>query len=66
VAELVNNTGDGARRNRVISGGGTYCVTERAPTTSIDMIEKHGKTRITNCPEHESTANDQEWHTARD
>lgn len=66
VAELVNNTGDGARRNRVISGGGTYCVTERAPTTSIDMIEKHGKTRITNCPEHESTANAQEWRTARD
>ncbi|MCS0628492.1 hypothetical protein NX786_03985 [Telluria mixta] len=66
VAELVNNTGDGARRSRVISGGGTYCVTERAPTTSIDMIEKHGKTRITSCPEHESTANAQEWRTARD
>ncbi|SDE39171.1 hypothetical protein SAMN05428966_108171 [Massilia sp. PDC64] len=66
VAELVNNTGDGARRNRVISGGGTYCVTERSPTTSIDMIEKHGKTRITNCPEHESTASSQEWRTARD
>ncbi|KGF82519.1 hypothetical protein IA69_06860 [Massilia sp. JS1662] len=66
VAELVNNTGDGARRTRVISGGGTYCVTERAPTTSIDMIEKHGKTRITNCPEHESTASEQEWRTARD
>jgi len=66
VAELVNNTGDGARRERVISGGGTYCVTERSPTTSIDMIEKHGKTRITNCPEHESTASSQEWRTARD
>jgi hypothetical protein len=66
VAELVNNTGDGARRERVISGGGTYCVTERSPATSIDMIEKHGKTRITNCPEHESTASSQEWRTARD
>ncbi|MFS2024208.1 hypothetical protein [Massilia sp. CT11-137] len=66
VAELVNNTGDGARRERVISGGGTYCMTERAPTTSIDMIEKHGKWRQTNCPEHESTPSSQEWRTARD
>jgi hypothetical protein len=66
VAELVNNTGDGARRNRVISGSTTYCVTERAPTTSIDMIEKHGKLRLTNCPEHESPASAQEWRTARD
>jgi hypothetical protein len=66
-AELVNNTGDGARRTRVISGGGTYCITERAPTTSIDMIEKHGKViPHTNCPEHESPANGQEWRTARD
>ncbi len=66
VAELVNNTGDGARRERVISGGGTYCMTERAPTTSIDMVEKHGKWRQTNCPEHESTPSSQEWRTARD
>lgn len=66
VAELVNNTGDGARRERVISGSTTYCMTERAPTTSIDMIEKHGKWRQTNCPEHESTASSQEWRTARD
>jgi hypothetical protein len=65
-AELINNTGDGARRTRVITGGGTYCVTERAPTTSIDMIEKHGKQRLTNCPSGESTANGQEWRTARD
>jgi hypothetical protein len=64
--ELVNNTGDGARRTRVVAGGITYCVTERSPATSIDMIEKHGKTRITNCPEHESTASSQEWRTARD
>lgn len=64
--ELVNNTGDGARRTRVISGGGTYCITERAPTTSIDMIEKHGKQRITSCPGHESPASAQEWRTARD
>jgi hypothetical protein len=66
-AELVNNTGDGARRTRVISGGDTYCITERAPTTSIDMIEKHGKVIAhTSCPSHESTANGQEWRTARD
>jgi hypothetical protein len=64
--ELVNNTGDGARRTRVITGNGTYCVTERAPTTSIDMIEKHGKLRITSCPAHEAPASSQEWRTARD
>jgi hypothetical protein len=64
--ELVNNTGDGARRTRVVAGGQTYCMTERSPATSIDMIEKHGKWRQTNCPAHESTANGQEWRTARD
>jgi hypothetical protein len=64
--ELVNNTGDGARRTRVGSGDSSYCITERSPATSIDMIEKHGKVRITNCPAHESTANAQEWRTARD
>ena len=66
VDELVNNTGDGARRTRVNTGGGTYCVTDRSPATSIDMIEKHGKQRFTNCPAHESPASGQEWKTARD
>jgi len=66
VAELVNNTGDGARRTRVVGSGRTYCVTERATNTSIDMIEKHGKLRITNCPEHETPASAQGWRTARD
>jgi hypothetical protein len=66
IEELVNNTGDGARRTRVITGNGTYCVTERAPATSIDMIEKHGKLRFTNCPQHEDPAKQQEWRTARD
>jgi hypothetical protein len=64
--ELVNNTGDGARRTRVVAGGNTYCMTERSAATSIDTIEKHGKWRQTNCPEHESPANRQEWRTARD
>jgi hypothetical protein len=64
--ELVNNTGDGARRTRIVTGGSTYCMTERSPATSIDTIEKHGKWRQTNCPEHESPANGQEWRTARD
>ena len=66
IEALVNNTGDGARRERVITGNGTYCVTERATNTSIDMIEKHGKLRITNCPQHETPASRQEWRTARD
>jgi hypothetical protein len=66
VEELVNNTGDGARRTRVISGGGTYCVTDRSPATGIDMIEKHGKQRITNCPAHEEAAKPQAWRTAQD
>jgi hypothetical protein len=66
VEELVNDTGDGARRSRVITGNGTYCITERAPTTSIDMIEKHGKLRFTSCPQHEQPATQQEWRTLRD
>jgi hypothetical protein len=66
IEELVNNTGDGARRTRVITGNGTYCVTERSAATSVDMIEKHGKLRFTNCPQHEEPAKQQEWRTARD
>lgn len=66
IDELVNNTGDGARRTRIITGNGTYCVTERSPATSIDMIEKHGKLRFTSCPQHEEPAKQQEWRTARD
>lgn len=66
IEALVNNTGDGARRERVITGNGTYCVTDRGINTSIDMLEKHGKQRITNCPQHETPASRQEWRTARD
>jgi len=67
VVELVNDGGDGARRVRVLTALGIYCITERSPATSIDMIEKHGKQRITNCGhEHEQPANPQEWRTARD
>lgn len=66
VGELVNNTGDGARRTRVISGNGTYCITERSPATSIDMIEKHGKQRFTSCPRDEEPAKAQAWRSARD
>ena len=56
VVELVNNTGDGARRTRVITGNGTYCLTDRAPTTDVEMFEKHGKQRITTCPKDEEPA----------
>jgi len=66
VEELVNNTGDGARRTRVITGRGTYCVTNRAPTTNVEMIEMHGRQRFTNCPTHETPAKQQVWRTARD
>jgi hypothetical protein len=66
VEELVNNTGDGARRTRVITGNGTYCVTERSPATSVDMIEKHGKLRLTTCPQHEEPAKQQRWRTVAD
>ena len=66
VVELVNNTGDGARRTRVITGNGTYCITERSPVTSIDMIEKHGKQRFTSCPSDEEPAKAQAWRSARD
>lgn len=66
VEELVNNTGDGARRTRIVSGGRTYCITERSPATNVEMIEMHGKIRLTTCPTHEEPAKRQEWRTARD
>ncbi len=66
VEELVNNTGDGARRTRVITGRRTYCVTERSPATNVEMIEMHGKIRLTNCPSDETPAKRQDWRTARD
>jgi hypothetical protein len=66
VEELVNNTGDGARRTRVVGGDGTYCITERATNTDVEMIEHHGKLRITNCPTHEEPAKQQAWRTLRD
>ncbi len=66
ITELVNQTGDGMRRDRVVGANGTYCLSERATNASVETIERHGKLRITNCPQHESTANDQEWRTARD
>jgi hypothetical protein len=66
IEELVNNTGDGARRSRVITGNGTYCVTERATNTDVEMIEHHGKIRITNCPTPEEPAKQQAWRTLRD
>jgi pyruvate/2-oxoglutarate dehydrogenase complex dihydrolipoamide acyltransferase (E2) component len=64
--ELVNNTGDGARRTRVVGARGTYCVTERATNTDVEMIEHHGKIRLTNCPTHEEPAKQQDWRTLRD
>ncbi len=66
IEELVNNSGDGARRSRVITGNGTYCITERSPTTNVEMIEHHGKLRLTNCPQDEGTATKQAWRTLRD
>jgi hypothetical protein len=66
VEELVNNTGDGARRTRVVGARGTYCVTERATNTDVEMIEHHGKLRLTNCPTHEEPAKRQDWRTLRD
>lgn len=66
VEELVNNTGDGARRTRVITGNGSYCLTDRSPATNVEMIEKHGKQRFTSCPRHETPAKKQVWRTARD
>jgi len=66
VEELVNQTGDGARRTRVITALSTRCITERSPVTNVEMIEMHGKLRLTNCPQHEDTATQQVWRTARD
>jgi hypothetical protein len=67
IEELVTNTGTGERRTRIITGAGTYCITERPPgSTSIDMVEKHGKQMITSCPAHETPASKQNWRTLRD
>jgi hypothetical protein len=66
VEELVNQTGDGVRRTRVITARGTRCITERSPVTNVEMIDMHGKLRLTNCPQHEDTATQQVWRTARD
>lgn len=66
IEELVNNTGDGARRTRVITGNRTYCITDRAPTTNVEMIEMHGRQRFTNCPSDEEPPKQQVWRTARD
>jgi len=67
VEELVNNTGDGTRHTRVITGNGTYCINERSTHVSIDTIETLGKvTPHLTCPEHETPAGTQEWKTARD
>ncbi|UVW29163.1 hypothetical protein [Massilia sp. H6] len=62
----MNNTGDGARRTRVITGNGTYCLTERSPATNVEMIEMHGKQRFSSCPRHETPATKQVWRSARD
>jgi hypothetical protein len=36
------------------------------PTTNVEMIEMHGKIRLTSCPEHEEPPKPQEWHTANE
>lgn len=66
VDELVNQTGDGARRTRVNGALGTYCITERGTSTSTEQVERDGKLRLTNCPQHEDAATQQDWRTARD
>jgi hypothetical protein len=67
IEELVNNTGDGTRHTRVITGNGTYCINERSTHVSIDTVETLGKvTPHLTCPEHETPAGTQEWKTARD
>jgi competence protein ComGC len=66
VDELVNQTGDGARRTRVNGALGTYCITERGTSTSTEQVERDGKLRLTTCPQHEDTATQQDWRTARD
>jgi hypothetical protein len=67
IDELVNNTGDGTRHTRVITGNGTYCINERSTHVSIDTIETLGKvTPHLSCPKHETPAGAQEWQTTHD
>ena len=52
--------------SEVITAVRTRCITERSPVTNVEMIEMHGKLRLTNCPQHEDTATQQVWRTACD
>ncbi len=67
IRELVDNTGN-ARRTRVITGNGTYCITQdkvHAPS-GIDTMQRGIKEKITNCPANEEPAKPQQWVTAAD
>ncbi|MES2016512.1 MAG: hypothetical protein V4484_08445 [Pseudomonadota bacterium] len=63
VTEIIDPGGYGRRRYRVITGGGTYCVTyesNHAPD-GLDTMKNGIKPKITNCPPDEQPATRQKW-----
>lgn len=63
IKEIIDPGGYGRRRYRVITSGGTYCMTyesNRAPD-GIDSMKNGIKPKITECPPNEQPATDQKW-----
>jgi hypothetical protein len=63
VSELIDPGGYGRRRYRVVTAGGTYCMTydSNHSPSGLDTMNNGIKPKITDCPEHEQAATRQEW-----
>jgi hypothetical protein len=63
VTEILDPGGYGRKRYKVAGALGTYCVTvesNHAPD-GLDTMKNGIKPKLTNCPEHEQAATNQEW-----
>jgi len=63
VSEIIDPGGYGRRRYKVVSPGGTYCITvesNHAPD-GLDTMKNGIKPKITNCPPNEEPATRQAW-----
>jgi hypothetical protein len=63
VTEVIDPGGEGRRRYRVTTAGGTYCMTYDGPHTpnGRDQGTQPGAPKMTNCPPHEEPAKAQAW-----
>jgi hypothetical protein len=63
VSEVIDPSGEGRRRYRVITAGGTYCMTYDGPNTpnGRDQGVPARAPKMTNCPPHEEPAKAQAW-----